>query len=204
MRPPTIDPILQRVRDLEVPAYGDDEVTFMASVLERARPQFIFEWGTNVGASARIFYETIRRLGIECVIHTVELPDERAHEDRDHPGLRIGQCLGEPTSFADGVEHYLGGVVVQHRGDGLVIGWLLYNEFNPSRGLFYLDGDHSYAAVLNELQVISIAFPRSVILMHDTRHLESVERALADFELAHRYELERLESEAGMVALWPR
>jgi hypothetical protein len=48
----------------------------------------IFEWGTNLGKSARIFYEVARRFGIETQIYSIDLPDDIEHVE--HPKEKRG------------------------------------------------------------------------------------------------------------------
>ncbi len=183
--------VLRRVRKLGLPAYGDDEVLFMASAMSRHRPTHVFEWGTNVGASARLFHEAAGVLGFACEVHTTELPDELAHLDRDHPGHRYGQWI-------DGLP------IVAHRGDGLAESLHARDRIRPERSLFFLDGCHDYLVVLDELETVSAADPDAVILVHDTAWRESG-AAVDAFLLANggRYEREDVASTAGMVALWP-
>lgn len=185
--------VLSRVRAIDLPAYGDEEVIFAAKVMERLRPTHVFEWGTNVGASARLFYETAQDLGFHCEVHTVELPIELAYLDRDHPGEnRYGLWIqGLP--------------IHGHLGDGLIESLRLYKETKPERALFFVDGCHEYKHVLNEFRSIAKAAPSAVILAHDTRHLAGPAKAVKTFlkDAPRRYLREVCKSDAGMTALWP-
>lgn len=187
--------VLARVRHLGLPGYGDDEVLFMASAMERHLPTHVFEWGTNVGASARIFYETSLMLGFDCEIHTIELPLEEAWRDRDHPGeLRYAELLKDIP-------------VHLHLGDGLNIALDLYATLGPRRSLFFLDGCHDTEVVLEELMLIAYrveTISDAVMLVHDTAWRGSgaaVEHFLSI--TGECYRREEAGSEAGMTALWP-
>jgi hypothetical protein len=60
-----------------------DELLLMTGAVCRCRPRHVFEWGTNIGTSARIFYETARRFRLETEIHSIDLPDDADHVE--HP-----------------------------------------------------------------------------------------------------------------------
>ena len=42
-----------------------NELILMSAALCRIRPTYVFEWGTNVGKSARIFYETSKKFNFK-------------------------------------------------------------------------------------------------------------------------------------------
>lgn len=171
-----------------LPAYGDQEVEFFESVLGRHRPTHVFEWGTNVGASARLFHEASLELGYECEVHTVELPLDLAHLDRDHPGHRYGQWI-EGTS------------IHAHRGYGLITSLTLYAQYTPERALFFLDGNHEHAVVLAELEAISETAPSAVMMVHDTINLTGT--AIETFLNWTPYRREDCLFDSGVAALWP-
>jgi len=190
----TPEAVLRRVRALGLPAYGDEEVLLVAETVQRYRPTHVFEWGTNVGASARLFYEAAVVLGLTCEVHTVELPDDQAHLDRDHAGARTAALL-EATPE-----------VRQHRGDGVGVALRLCGELAPERPLFFLDGCHRYECVSRELYAIAVAAPRSCVLVHDIFHPEErTGEAVRDFAENPDcgYELLQFHSQAGMARLWP-
>lgn len=185
-----MNPVLQHVRSIGLPAYGDDEVVFVADVMKRHRPTHVFEWGTNVGASARLFYECARILGFPCEVHTTELPIELAHLDRDHPGHRYGQWIKELP-------------IHTYRGDGLMESLRLNDYLLPERPLFFLDGSHEHMTVLGELTWVSWAAPKAVLLVHDTVNLTGM--AISDFVArSPGYERKDCLSDSGIAALWPR
>src|SRR5262245_43492210 len=82
-----------------------NELVLMAAAVCRLAPSVIFEWGTHIGKSARIFYETTEHFAIECPIHSIDLPDEIPHVEHPH-GLRGQLVRGVPR-------------VMLHQGDGL-------------------------------------------------------------------------------------
>ena len=53
-----------------------NELMLMSSAVCRFKPELIFEWGTNIGKSARIFYETIKAFDVASQIHSIDLPDD--------------------------------------------------------------------------------------------------------------------------------
>jgi hypothetical protein len=181
-----------RIRELEIPGYGDDEVGFLLYCVGRANPTHVFEWGTNRGSSARIFYEAGVARGIPLVVHSTELRLEEAFRDRDHPGEAVGLFVRDLP-------------VVLHEGDGLLTTLDLVDELRPERPLFFLDGYHSYDQVRLELR--SLAPFAAPIVLHDSVHLTGVRDAIETFarvdELGKFYEREDLASQAGMTALWP-
>lgn len=189
----TVEQALATIRPIRIPGYGEDEVRFFAETIWELQPTHIFEWGTNVGASARVFYELTRIGGIRCDVHTTEHPDHATH---DHPGHLLGRWLK-------------GCNVKMHTGDGVNVSLAEYVHAGaPEQVLFFLDGDHSYAAVLRELEAIAATAPSAVILVHDTSHpVEETEAAVDDFlidKMPGVYEPRWLHSQAGVARLWPR
>ena len=156
---------------LAIPGYADDEIAMMVDTVEKHRPCWIFEWGTNRGSSARIFYEATRLAQIPCDIHTTELPDDI--EYHEHPQMDSGL-------FVRGLPH-----VHQHRGDGLSVSLMLARMLPRRNTLFFVDGDHSFEAVVAELRAIRDALPYAWVLVHDTGHAvsgarEAVERVTSE------------------------
>jgi len=132
-----------------------NELMLMASAVCRFRPSHIFEWGTNIGKSARIFYETARAFNIQTEIHSVDLPEKVHHEE--HPGRKRGKLV-----------HGIEGITL-HLGDGLSVSMeILSTATSLNRPLFFLDGDHAYESVKRELDSITASCPDSPILIHDT------------------------------------
>lgn len=148
--------VLQRL----VPVVGTHpfplhELMLMSAAVCRFRPPQIYEWGTHIGKSARVFYECITHFGIACEIHSVDLPDGAVHVE--HPeGARGKLVLG------------LNGVHL-HQGDGLTESLGLWNRLGRKEGvLFFVDGDHEYDSVRRELSAIVAEIPSAKILAHDT------------------------------------
>jgi len=132
-----------------------NELILMSAALCRVSPTHVFEWGTNVGKSARIFYEVSAYFGLNVQIHSIDLPDDIAHAE--HPGSRRGEMVkGMPN-------------VSLHQGDGVEKALQLARSMqgNP-RFLFFLDGDHSQDSVSREIGRIENEFPFSSVLLHDT------------------------------------
>ena len=130
------------------------ELNLMVAATCRLKPQQIFEWGTNIGKSARIFYETGKRFGIPLEIHSIDLPDNLDHQEhpRSKRGRLVKGCAG----------------VSLHQGDGLSKAIELYKHNPQNRTLVFIDGDHSYESVCRELNGVIEAMPNASILLHDT------------------------------------
>jgi cephalosporin hydroxylase len=127
----------------------------MSGTLARFQPEHLLEWGTHVGKSARVFYETDRTFRINCTIHTIDLPENSYHIE--HPGRRYGKFIRHLSK------------IQKYRGDGLEVSLRLGCSLPVgTRLMFFLDGDHSYSSVLRELDAIIHVFPQACILIHDT------------------------------------
>ena len=131
------------------------ELMLMTATVCRFEPSLIFEWGTNIGKSARIFYEISRYFHIPATIHTCDLPDDIDHAE--HPHSQRGAMV-----------RGLAGVTL-HQGDGLTTSLNLWEAAGrPERPLFFLDGDHSYTSVRREIDGIMENIPNPLLLLHDT------------------------------------
>lgn len=135
--------------------YPLGELSLMVSAICWVNPTHIFEWGTNIGKSARIFYETVKRFKMDTVVHSIDLPDNVNHVE--HPHSKRG--------------YYVKGIkaVKLYHGDGVTTGINLYKSFGKEiRSFFFLDGDHEYESVKRELQLIHDSVLSPAILVHDT------------------------------------
>ena len=130
------------------------ELMLMVAAVCRLEPTEIFEWGTHLGKSARIFYECASHYRIEVNIHSTDLPDEVSHPE--HPGADRGTLVrGLPR-------------IHLHQGDGLDTSLELWRAGGRKpRPLFFLDGDHAYESVLRELNGILDEVPDAAVLVHD-------------------------------------
>lgn len=149
------------IYDRLVPAIGIhpfplDELLLMTAAVVGCQPSHIFEWGTNIGKSARVFYETCKAFGISAEIHSIDLPDNIHHIE--HPKEKRGYLV---KGFKD---------VHLHLGDGLETALRIVSEgeIKDIKPLFFIDGDHSYESVKNELSTIIMNVPQANILLHDT------------------------------------
>lgn len=135
--------------------YPLSEQHLMTAAVAYLEPQVIYEWGTHVGKSARIFLEVCRSFRVDCTIHSIDLPDDVDHAEHPHDQRGL---------FVRGFPH-----VQLHQGDGLSVALGLYrNERRERTPLFFLDGDHSYSSVKRELQTICDTIPEANVLVHDT------------------------------------
>ncbi len=131
------------------------ELMLMTATVCRFEPSLIFEWGTNIGKSARIFYEIAQYFKISTTIHSCDLPDDVDHVE--HPHAQRG-------AMVRGLEG-----VQLHQGDGLTTSLGLWERAGrPPCPLFFLDGDHSHASVRREIDGILAVIPDPVLLLHDT------------------------------------
>ena len=132
-----------------------NELLLMSSALCRIRPTHLFEWGTHIGKSARVFYETSKYFGLNTTIHSIDLPEETHHVE--HPGKQRGALVRHIQD------------VKLYEGDGLEIALQLGRALhNQEPFLFFLDGDHSYNSVVRELTGLLESFPYSSLVVHDT------------------------------------
>ncbi|MBU0636705.1 glycosyltransferase [Patescibacteria group bacterium] len=132
-----------------------NEVCLMVSAVCFFKPTHIFEWGTHIGKSARIFYETAKYFNIPIKIHSIDLPNNISHVE--HPGYQRGKLI-------KGLKN-----VILHQGDGLNKSLeIIKNISSDFRPLFFVDGDHSYESVKRELEGIIAVIPSATILIHDT------------------------------------
>jgi Methyltransferase domain len=132
-----------------------NELVLMVAAVCRLKPDRIYEWGTHLGKSARVFYETARHFGLDVEIHSVDLPDHVLHQE--HPGHQRGMLV-------KGLQD-----VHLHQGDGLSVCLDIQAQAaTPKQTLIFIDGDHSYASVRRELAGIMNGIPEAHILLHDT------------------------------------
>ena len=132
-----------------------NELMLMVGAVCRFKPRLIFEWGTHIGRSARVFRETVRAFHIPCAIHSIDLPDNVHHGE--HPRSERGKMVR-------GMQE-----VTLHQGDGVGRSLeLLRANAGHGRVLFFVDGDHSYGTVKRELDAILRAEPDAIVLLHDT------------------------------------
>ncbi len=132
-----------------------DELMLMTSAICWFSPDYIFEWGTHVGKSARIFYEIKKSFRLNYQLHSIDLPNNVEHIE--HSGKERGK-------YVRGIND-----VQLLLGDGLDESMKLTEKIGKSKRIFYfLDGDHSYSSVKRELDTIVKNRPTSAILVHDT------------------------------------
>lgn len=140
--------------------YPLNELMLMAGAVCRFRPTHIFEWGTNVGSSARVFYETGRQFHLPVEIHSIDLPPEIDHVEQ--PGSSRGRLVRNKPG------------VSLHLGDGLETSLSICRAIPAGgRALFFVDGDHSYESVRRELSAILTEVVNPVVLLHDTFYQSS-------------------------------
>lgn len=132
----------------------NEQMLMVASVC-KFKPDLIFEWGTNIGKSARIFYETCKAFEIKSEIHSIDLPDDVFHNE--HPKKDRGILVRD---FKE---------VKLHQADGIQKSLEIINSRKTSgKILFFVDGDHSYESVKRELEIILQNVDNAVVLLHDT------------------------------------
>lgn len=135
--------------------YPLDELLMMSSTLAYFKPDLVIDWGTHLGKSARVFYETAKYLKLQSQIHSVDLPPSVDHvENKLNSSQRAMFVRDLPVRL--------------HLGDGPSVASEVLKELKPKLPMFFLDGDHSFASVQNELKVINSVTKRAVILVHDS------------------------------------
>jgi hypothetical protein len=132
-----------------------NEQLLAAAAACHIKPSVIFDWGTHIGASARLFYECAKAFDLDYEVHSIDLPPDEFHVE--HPGEEHGRLV-----------RGLAGVHL-HRGDGVTVALEQWDRLGrPPRPLFFLDGDHAYESVLRELETIVNAAGDATVLVHDT------------------------------------
>ena len=189
---------VNHIQDLGLVGYSPEELNMILDTMLDQDTDFLCEWGTNVGQSARIFHEAREWLSLSCTIHSVEIQQE----------------LGPSWGYERG--HFVKGLpVCLHVGDGVTRGVELWHESGAHRPLFFLDDNHAEAAVLLQMRTIAREAPEAVMLIHDTHYplvvgstatwvLHEPGVAIATFLEDHDYEYEEVLVGQAMVRLWPR
>jgi hypothetical protein len=135
--------------------YPLNELLLMTAAACRLRPTVVFDWGTHIGVSARIFFECDKAFKLSFDIHSIDLPPDATHVE--HPGQEHGRLV---RGLAN---------VHLHRGDGVKLALeLWYKLGQPKRPLFFVDGDHAYESVRDELSQIFSTVPDASALAHDS------------------------------------
>ncbi|MGH8687211.1 MAG: class I SAM-dependent methyltransferase [Burkholderiales bacterium] len=131
------------------------ELMLMCATVCRLKPTQIFEWGTHVGKSARVFYECAKHYAVPLQIHSVDLPDEAQHVE--HPGDIRGRLV-----------RGLAGIHL-HQGDGIEVSLSVWRSSGRALApVFFIDGDHAYDSVHRELSAVTAEIPGASVLLHDT------------------------------------
>lgn len=132
------------------------ELMLMSATVTRFRPKAIFDWGTHIGKSARVFYEVTEAFKIPSKIYSFDLPDDVDHVE--HPHEKRGMLVA-------GLKR-----VKLFQEDGVTGALRISKENNiDSRDLlFFIDGDHSYESVKRELTTVIKNHPNAKVLLHDT------------------------------------
>jgi hypothetical protein len=134
--------------------YPLNELLLITAAACRLKPSVVFDWGTHIGVSARIFYECDQAFKLGYEIHSVDLPPDESHVE--HPGQEHGRLVrGLPN-------------VQLHRGNGVKVALEQWEKLGrPKRPLFFVDGDHAYESVRDELGAIFSTVPDASALAHD-------------------------------------
>lgn len=171
------------------------ELMLMCAAVCRLRPSQVYEWGTHVGKSARIFHECAKHYEIPLQIHSVDLPDAAEHVE--HPGDSRGMLVrGLPN-------------VHLHQGDGIEISISMWKTSGcPPAPLFFIDGDHAYESVHRELSTVVAEIPGASVLLHDTFFQSKASgynvgpyQAIADVLKANPRRYRRIDSGLGLPGM---
>jgi cephalosporin hydroxylase len=176
--------------------YPPGELHLLTVTLLWWQPDMIFEWGTNVGNSARIFHWIAEAFEIDTEIHSIDLPPDVSHVEN------VKELRGWLVrDFSD---------VHLHLGDGVNKAIELFAALKPRRPLFYVDGDHRADTVTRELEAICATAPHAPILLDDTHDWgisDSPRGAMLQFLERHHGDYEIFENVAtlpGMSLLAPK
>ena len=176
--------------------YPPGELQLMTVTMLWWQPDVIFEWGTNVGNSARVFHWIAEAFEIDTQIHSIDLPPDVSHVEN------VKKLRGVLVrDFSD---------VHLHLGDGVNKALELFATLKPKKPLFYVDGDHRAETVMRELNAISSAAPEAPIILddtHDWQISDSPRGAMLQFLEQHRGVYEVFENVAtlpGMSLLVPK
>lgn len=132
-----------------------NELMLTCAAACRLRPSVVFDWGTHIGTSARIFYECEKAFKVGYEVHSIDLPPDGAHAE--HPGRKHARLVR-------GLHK-----VHLHRGNGVEVALAQWQKLGrPKRPLFFVDGDHAYESVCDELVQIFSTVPDASALAHDT------------------------------------
>lgn len=150
--------------------YSGEDIAFMARVVDETSPTHIFEWGTNAGASARIFYELTQTRRPRVELHSIDWR-EPGSTCFEYPDL----CQGYWVRWRP---------VFLHTGDGLKTTLALFEMEGPERALVYLDDGHLFQENLDALTALHREHPDAAILVDDARTGEP-RAALEEFFLVN-------------------
>lgn len=140
--------------------YPINELLLMTAAVCGLKPDYIFEWGTHLGVSARVFYEINMNYNLNIKIHTIDLPNhiDRPEHIREQRGIKI-KGLKE---------------IHVHLGDGLDTALQIAGNLPEDKTLFFfIDGNHSYDSVKRELDGVGREQPNAYMLIHDTFYQSS-------------------------------
>jgi hypothetical protein len=141
--------------------YPLNELLLMTGAACWLKPSVVFDWGTHIGASARIFYECNETFKLGYEIHSIDLLPDASHVE--HPGQEHGRLVRGLAR------------VHLHRGNGVEVALEQWHACGrPKRALFFVDGDHAYESVRGELNEIFSTVPDASAIAHDT-FFQSVE-----------------------------
>lgn len=171
--------------------YSAAEIALVCDTLRLVRPDFICEWGTHVGHSAKLFHDAALLMDVDCVIHSVEI-SEQVQGGR-------GSAIGNRY-------------VSLHVGDGPTVGLALYEDSGCVAPLFFLDDSHVYEDVLSQLERIAYETPHAAMLVHDVFKVDVLGNlmlhepglAVRDFTRRDRYTITSVQPRGAMMRLLPR
>ena len=132
--------------------YPLDELLMMTAVFAYHRPEVVIDIGTHLGKSARVWHELSTRLQTGSTVHTIDVLDPTHPE---FPSARHAEFVRNTP-------------VKTHIGDGAAVAADLIRAEPGRRFLLFLDGDHRYETVLQELELVRLLADESGVLLHDT------------------------------------
>lgn len=177
--------------------YPDEHIALFQDTVERLKPTHIFEWGTNWGESARIWYELTEGQDPLCQIHTTDI-NMLGAPCGEHPGHLHGHWIRGQTVMDRPRLHW-------RRGEGCETSIRLWKVLLPEHSLFFIDDSHRVLANARYLRAISHECPPAVIIVHDSGVGGEPRAAVDSFLRRHGdgYKVTEVAATSGAIRLWP-
>lgn len=174
-------------RPIDLQGWGSYEAVF-EHLLTAVKPRILVEVGTWKGASAIHQASIARRLGIECEIVCVDtwLGNWQHWSRSTGPGSRVD--LATKNGFPTLYYQFLSNVIFMGFQNEItplplpgIAAAKLFAHLELEVDLIYIDGDHEYEAVSQDIRTWDAVLSRGGVLFGDDLHWPGVRRAVDDF-----------------------